>query len=67
MLCTDRNRVEKEAMCKVMEEMRNNTVIETNLIAVKNIMETMKLSIEQAMDALKIPESQRNLMISKLQ
>ena len=54
-------------MCKVMEEMRHNTVIETNLIAVKNIMETMKLSIEQAMDALKIPESQRNLMISKLQ
>ena len=54
-------------MCKVMEEMRNNTVIETNLIAVKNIMETMKLSIEQAMDALKIPESQRKLMISKLQ
>ena len=57
----------KEAMCKAMEEMRNETVIETNLIAVKNIMETMKLSIEQAMDALKIPESQRKLMISKLQ
>ena len=57
----------KEAMCKAMEEMRNETVIETNLIAVKNIMETMKLSIEQAMDALKIPESQRKLIPDKLQ
>ena len=56
-----------EAMCKVMEDMRNETATATKLEDVKNIMETMKLSIEQAMDALKIPESQRNLMISKLQ
>ena len=54
-------------MCKSMEEMRNETATATKLEDVKNIMETMKLSIEQAMDALKIPESQRNLMISKLQ
>ena len=56
-----------EAMCKAMEDMRNETATATKLEDVKNIMETMKLSIEQAMDALKIPESQRKLMISKLQ
>ena len=33
-------------MCKAMEDMRNETATATKLEDVKNIMETMKLSIE---------------------
>ena len=54
-------------MCKAMEEMRNETATATKLEDVKNIMETMKLSIEQAMDLIGIPESQRKHIIDKLQ
>ena len=34
MLCTDRNIVEKEAMCKIMEDMRNETATATNIVAI---------------------------------
>lgn len=48
-----------EEMCKVMEDMRNEVVQRTVLQNIKNLMETMKLSAEQAMDALKVSESDR--------
>lgn len=48
-----------EKMCKVMEDMRNEVVQRTVLQNIKNLMETMKLSAEQAMDALKVSESDR--------
>lgn len=52
-----------EMMCKSMEDMRNeaakrateNTLLQT----IKNLMETTKWPAEQAMDALKIPDSDR--------
>ena len=68
----DRTRYYKEteegvsAVCKVMEDMRLEKERETLLTALKNVMETFKVSAEQAMDALKIPASERSMYLSKL-
>lgn len=61
-------------MCEALQELMKDEitekvtekVTESKLKDVKNIMETMKLSIEQAMDALKIPTSQREMILKKL-
>ncbi len=57
-------------MCKAMEDMRNEvaekTAENTLLQVIKNLMETMKLSAEQAMDALKIPDSEKAKYMSRL-
>ena len=61
-------------MCEALQELMKDEitekvtekVTESKLEDVKNIMETMKLSIEQAMDALKIPISQREMILKKL-
>ena len=48
-------------MCKVMEDMRNkNTkqVMEKNILS---IMKNLKLTVEQAMDALSVPQAQRKM------
>ena len=37
-------------MCKVMEEMRNETATATNIVAIKNIMNKLSYTVEQAMD-----------------
>ena len=42
-----------EIMCKQMDEMRKDVEQRTTLNAIRNIMETLKLSAEQAMTALK--------------
>ena len=66
MLCTDRNRVEKETMCKIMEDMRNETATATKLEDVKNIMKKLSYTAEQAMDLLSVSEAQRKLILDKL-
>ena len=61
-------------MCEALQELMKDELneakteggIESKIEDVKNIMETMKLSIEQAMDALKIPTSQREMILKKL-
>ena len=72
----DRTRYFKEteegvdAVCKVMEDMREEAKkeehIDTTLNNIKNLMETLKLSVDQAMDALKIPMSERNVFHDRL-
>lgn len=61
---------EVEAVCKVMEDMREEAKkeehIDTTLNNIKNLMETLKLSVDQAMDALKIPMSERNEFLDRL-
>ena len=54
-------------MCKVIEDMISEKEVETRLSDIKNIMETLKLTAEQALDALKISTSDRELYFSKLQ
>ena len=50
-----------ETMCKVMEDMRNDveqrTEFRTKLESIKNIMEGLKYTPQQAMELLKIPVS----------
>ncbi len=47
-------------MCKVMEDMRNEEAKRTRVIDIENLMKDLKLTVEQAMDALSIPQSQRS-------
>ena len=50
-----------------MEDMRNETATATKLEDVKNIIKKLSYTAEQAMDLIGIPESQRKLIIDKLQ
>ena len=58
-------------MCKVMEDMRNEESKKNKVIDIVNLMRNLKLSVEQAMDALSIPQAQRemyaNLVVKKTQ
>ena len=54
-------------MCQVTEDMRNEKEVETRISDLRNIMKTLKLTVEQALDALEIPVSDRQLYINKLQ
>ena len=44
-------------MCKVMEDMRNETAKKTKIDDIKNVMESFGVSFEKAMESLKIPET----------
>lgn len=55
-----------QEMCKVMEDMRNETIDRVVLQTIKNLMETMKWSAEQAMAAMKISEADKLKYIAKL-
>lgn len=50
-------------MCKAIDDLieqgRNQGIIQGELLALKNIMESMQLTLEQAMNALKIPMKER--------
>ena len=53
-------------MCKVLEDMRNEAVERSILQTIRNLMETLKLSAEDAMAAMKISEADRLKYIAKL-
>ena len=55
-----------DIMCKAMDEMKDKKEKETKLNAIKSIMETLALTAEQAMDALKISEEERKIFRSQL-
>lgn len=46
-------------MCKIMEEALEQEARETRVIDIKNLMEEMKMSAEQAMKALRIPQDEQ--------
>ena len=52
----------EKAMEKGMEKGADNTIV----TSVRNLMETMKLTAEQAMDAIKVPMESRSKYLSKL-
>lgn len=56
----------KELMKEDFEETKQETKQETLLEAIKNLMETMKCTAEQAMAALKIPEADRGKYSTRL-
>ena len=48
-------------MCKVMEDMRNENAKQVMEKSILSIMENLKLTVEQAMDALSVPQAQREM------
>lgn len=50
-------------MCKVMEDMRNDVYVDS----VRSLMKTLKLSLEQAIDAISVPDSDRERIIAKIE
>ena len=57
---------EEVDVCQAWEDMRKETDEMRLLKDLKNIMETLQLSLEQAMKALKIPESESSRFLSML-
>lgn len=46
------------SMCKVLEDMRNETEQKRIIIDIKNVMDSFGVNVEKAMEALKIPAAQ---------
>ena len=61
---------EEVDVCKAWEDMKQETAAKaeerTLLEALRNIMETLHLSLEQAMKALKVPEANQAGLAAKL-
>ena len=53
-------------MCKAMEEMRDETALETLLMSVRNLMKNMNLNPEQAMAALGVPEKDKKKLLEQI-
>ena len=56
----------KEIMCQVFEDLAEKRVLDEKVNLIKNLMETMKWTAEQAMEAMKISETDKNRLISML-
>ncbi len=57
---------EELVVCKALEDMKKKTTETTHLEDIKNVMEAFHVSAEQAMKALKIPESESPRFLSML-
>ena len=56
----------RQTVCKVMEDMRTEKEIETRIIDIRNIMDSLKMTVEQAMDALKVPQNDREKYLARI-
>jgi len=54
------------AVCKLMEDMKNQKAQETRLDDIQKMMTKLKLTVEQAMDVLDIPQSERMLYLERI-
>lgn len=52
-------------MCKAMEERIDRERIDNSFEHIKNLMEAMKMTAEQAMDILKIPDDDKAILAKK--
>ena len=55
-----------EAMCKAMEDMRKEAVVEDRLKTLRNLMKNLGLTAEQALVAMGISDSDKGILIKKL-
>lgn len=55
-----------EAVCKLMEDMKNQKAQETRLDDIQKMMTKLKLTVEQAMDVLDIPPSERMSYLERI-
>ena len=60
----------RKIMCEVMEQLRDESIQrgidQSRVESIKNIMETLKLTAQQAMDALKIPKGEQGKYMARL-
>ena len=60
----------RKIMCEVMEQLRDESIQrgidQTRIESIKSIMETLKLTAQQAMDALKIPKGEQGKYMARL-
>lgn len=60
----------RRIMCEVMEQLRDESIQrgidQTRIESIKSIMETLKLTAQQAMDALKIPKGEQGKYMARL-
>lgn len=57
----------REQMCEAVEKYAAKRVTEEKVVSVKNLMENMKLTLEQALNALGIQGDERNFITQQLQ
>lgn len=55
-----------EIMCQAFEDLAEKRVLDEKVSLIKNLMETMKWTAEQAMEAMKISETDKKLLVPKL-
>ena len=55
-----------EYMCKMMEEMRNDAILKAKIEDIRNVMKSLKVDAEKAMDVLMIPVPDRPLYAARL-
>lgn len=55
-----------QMMCKAMEDFRDEIEVRTMVVAIKNIMEGLKYTAQQAMDLLKIPADEQPKYLAKI-
>lgn len=56
----------RKIMCEAVENYAERKRIDTLYETLMNLMETMKLSAEQAMSAMKVSENDREILLKKL-
>ena len=52
--------------CKAIDDMINEVVMNTGVKSIMNIMDSMHITSEQAMDALEIPQEERDKYLSMI-
>ena len=57
----------REQMCEAVEEYAKEYAIKEKIVSVKNLMENMQHSLEQALDALGIQGKERTIISNQLQ
>ena len=57
----------REQMCEAVEKYAKEYAVKEKMISVKNLMENMKLTVDQALNALEIQGDERKTIINQLQ
>lgn len=57
----------RENMCEAVEKYAKDYVVRERVCNVRNLMDSLKFTLDQALDALKIQGTERKLIIDQLQ
>ena len=56
----------RKALCEAVEKYADRKMLDKQLEMIRNLMDSMKLTAEQAMTALKIPDKEKAVLLKKL-